>query len=124
MDNAGRQLDSPVESVPACGPSSRQGADGECSCKGKPALAVARATRESQDYSHEFIEGILTNVERSRARRRHLIHRVDPSAGCVSEIQKRFDLYRETGKRDFLIDVAEFCMRAWIKHGDRMEVPA
>jgi hypothetical protein len=70
------------------------------------------------DYSHEFIDELLNDIENSRVRAAHVLPRPDclpEPLTNAQEIEKRLKLYHETGLRGYLIDVAKFAMRAWIE---------
>ena len=69
------------------------------------------------DFSQEFLDAIKLDVERTRMREAHAIHSpADPPITPPDmEILRRWRLYMETGRRDYLIDVAKYAMWQWIK---------
>ncbi len=68
------------------------------------------------DFDQRFFDAIKADIERSRIRRAHVIGGAqDPKRHASMELDRRLLLYRETGNRDYLLDVAKFAMWQWIK---------
>ena len=67
-----------------------------------------------RDYDQRFFDAVKKDIEQARIRRPHVYPENNPLLDAGMELDRRLSLYKTTGNRDYLVDVAKYAHWEWL----------